>query len=63
MAFAEGVADQIGGLFDVELFHHVGAMPLDGAVADAEKVADLPARLAFGDQLQDLSFAHGERSR
>src|SRR5262245_32132783 len=56
----EGVADEPGGVVNVELRHDVSAMRLGGLHTDVEQLSDLLRGLALGDQLEDLALASGQ---
>ena len=59
-ALTNGVADQIGGLVDIELVHDSGAVAVRGFYADAEAGGDFLGRIALGDQGNYLTFAIGQ---
>ena len=61
-AGADGVAGEGGGVVDVELFHEVLAVFLDGLDADAEVVGGLLVGIALGDELEDFDLALGQAS-
>ena len=58
-ACADGVTRESGGVVDVEFFHEMFAMLLDGLDADTEFGRSFLVGLAFGDQLQHFHFARG----
>src|ERR1039458_7495406 len=60
-ALADGVENQLGDSAQVQLLHDVGAVGFDGIDAEIEQGGDFLARLALGDELQDLPFAGGEQ--
>src|SRR5215211_1944212 len=51
------VAGQLDSVSHAELLEDVGAMAIDGLLADEQHLADLVARVALGNQLDDLEFA------
>src|SRR5213594_436546 len=53
---ADGVADQVGRLVNVDSSHDPGPMSLSGLDLDAEERRNLLRLLTLGDQLQDLSL-------
>ena len=56
-ASADGIEHDLGSAVQVELFHDVGSMRLDGACADVQQRRDLFVRLCLGDELKDFTFA------
>jgi hypothetical protein len=56
-AYADRVAHQAGDIVNVEAFHDLGAVGLDGLDADAERAGDGLGGLPGGDQPQDLALA------
>src|ERR671914_1683619 len=60
-AAADGVASQVHPVAHPQLVEDVRAVALDGLVADNQQRCDLPARVALGDQLDDLGLACGQR--
>src|SRR5918992_587527 len=60
-AAADGVASQVHPVAHPKLVEDVRAVTLDGLVADHKQLCDLPARVALGDQLDDLGLACGQR--
>jgi hypothetical protein len=54
VSFADGVADQLGGAVDFWSGKHVGAVALDGFLADVQKRCDLFARPAGGASLMAI---------
>src|SRR5215510_15656407 len=57
---ADRVADEAGGVVDLELGHDPRAVGFGGLGADAEELGDLLGRLAFGDELKHLALAVGQ---
>ena len=60
----ETAADRVAGELDTvahaELLEHVGAVALDGLLADDERAGDLAVVVSLGDELDDLQLAWGE---
>src|SRR5215472_7405769 len=54
---ADGVAHQAGDVVDAEPLHQTRSVRFDSLHAGLEQLRDLLARLALGDQLQDLALA------
>ena len=59
-ARADRVTGEAGGVVDVELFHQMLAMLLDGLDADAKFAGGLFVGLALGDELEHFHLARGE---
>jgi len=59
-AVFDGQADEAGGLVYVELGHEVGAVLLDGLLAEVEVTGDGRVRVALGDELEHFPLAGGE---
>src|SRR5690242_16739927 len=55
-ALAYGVADQVGGLVDVEFVHDAGAVTICRFYADAQAGSDFLSGVTFRDQGDDLAF-------
>src|SRR6266700_5211688 len=53
---ADCIPDEAGGLMDIQLFHNAGPVGFGCLWADVQKLRALFGRLAFGDQLKDLSL-------
>src|SRR3989441_12451073 len=53
---ADGVADEVGPLVDVDSSHDPGPMGLSGLDLDAEERRNLLRLLTLGDQLKNLSL-------
>ena len=51
---------QLRGIRDPELFHHIGSMSLDGFDADFQPYANLAIFQAIPNQLEDLLFPVGQ---
>jgi hypothetical protein len=51
VAFLDGVFDKVGGLFQVQFLHDVGAMTFYGTGADKQKITDLLTRFSLCNQL------------
>lgn len=60
VSLADGILHQVGRSVYVELLHYVGPVILHGADTDEQKAGDLVAGLALSNQLEDLSFPHGQ---
>src|SRR5918992_4998388 len=60
-AAADGVASQVHPVAHPELVKDVRSVAFDGLVADHQQRRDLPAGVAFGDQLDDLGLARRQR--
>src|SRR3954451_3609742 len=60
-AAADGVARERDAVAEAELLEDVRSVAFHGLLADREHLPDLTARVAFGDQLDDLGLARRER--
>src|SRR5437870_13799575 len=52
--FFDSCLQELGGVGDPKLFHHIRSVRLDGFDADLQASADLPVLQAIPDQLKDL---------
>src|SRR3954470_4936521 len=57
----DGVAREVDPVAHLELLEDVRPMAVDGLAADDQHRGDLVARVPFGDQLEDLELARGQR--
>ena len=57
---ADGVANQIVAVGDVEFLQEVTAMGIDGRLRDKEPFGNLPGGEAFCDEDEDIFFSGGE---
>src|SRR5215469_18638891 len=53
---ADRVADQAGDVVDVQFFHELSPVGLDGLHAHAEQSGDLLGGVSFGNQLEDFAL-------
>jgi len=60
-ALTDRVAHEPSGLMDIQLLHDSISVRFCRIEADAQKSRDLFRRLAFGDELQHLTFPWRER--
>ena len=51
VAFFDGVFDKVGGLFDIQLDHHIRTMAFHRADANKKKISNLSIRFPLGNQL------------
>src|SRR5690606_37611199 len=58
---ADGVPREFEPVLQAEFLQEIGPVPLHGLRADVEQVGDLLARVAFGDEVEDLLLAVGDR--
>src|SRR5262249_50799142 len=58
----DGVFDELSAAVQVELVHDVSAVGVNGLGANREPFGDLVVGVAFGDELQDLALALGQRA-
>src|SRR5689334_600933 len=58
---ADGVSGELDAVAHPEFLEHVGAVAVDGLAADDEQLGDLVAGVPFGDELEDLELARGQR--
>ena len=56
VALADGVFYQVGGLFNVQLFHNIGAVMFHGADAYTQEIGNLFVGDSLGNELQDFPF-------
>jgi len=57
---ADGVEDELGEGVEIEFEHDVGAVGFGGVDADVEEVGDFLVAFAFGEELEDFTFARRE---
>src|SRR5215208_1094901 len=62
-AAADRVARQLDAVPHAELLEHVRAVAVNGLLAEEEDLGDLLARVALGNQLDDLELARRQRIR
>src|SRR2546426_4133452 len=60
---ADGVPDDAGRVWRVELLHDPGPVRLDSLGADAEELGDLLRRVTLRDELQDFALPRRQRVR
>src|SRR4051794_17432310 len=58
---ADRVPGQLDAVAQAELLEDVRAMALDGLLADRQELGDVAARVALGDELDDLDLARRQR--
>ena len=59
-ALLDGEVDQLGAIMEVQRFHHLIFVELDGTRRNAQGDGNLFGRTAFGEQLQNLAQARSE---